>query len=82
MTLSEAVAMLDGGANFGSVYPMLAEPARDGEALKAHFVFGAGGRRTAPKTLNHDLCRKCGGIVMQTGSCKTCQTCGDNEGCG
>jgi hypothetical protein len=82
MTLPEAIKMLDAGWRpglFGAVYPMLGEPERDGEALKAQFVFG-GVRRPRVEPV-YDTCRSCGGVVVQTGTCKTCQTCGDNEGC-
>lgn len=27
-------------------------------------------------------CSRCGGVMQRTGSCYTCQTCGDNTGCG
>jgi len=43
-------------------------------------------RTIAPKTevLTGELCREpgCGGFLVRTGSCMTCQTCGNNEGCG
>jgi len=29
-----------------------------------------------------DLCKQCGGMLIQTGTCKTCTQCGFNEGCG
>lgn len=27
-------------------------------------------------------CKICGGLVVQTGTCETCTSCGDNSGCG
>ena len=30
-----------------------------------------------------DLCKRCGGFMVRTGSCMTCQACGDSSGgCG
>lgn len=29
-----------------------------------------------------DLCSRCGGMCVRTGTCITCQSCGDNSGCG
>lgn len=29
-----------------------------------------------------DLCSRCGGMLVRTGSCQTCNMCGDNSGCG
>ena len=29
-----------------------------------------------------DLCPSCGGLVVRTGTCMTCQSCGFNTGCG
>jgi len=90
MTLPEAKAMLDAGAKFGAVYPMLAEPERDGEALKAHFVFGVSEppARAVPSAAERgrqftgEICDNCGGSrVLRTGNCKTCQDCGSNSGC-
>ena len=28
------------------------------------------------------ICPECGGLMIRTGSCHTCQTCGSNTGCG
>jgi ribonucleoside-diphosphate reductase alpha chain len=35
-------------------------------------------------TYNNDgtVCRNCGGLMIRTGSCHTCTTCGDTTGCG
>jgi hypothetical protein len=34
--------------------------------------------------MSGELCREpgCGGFLVRTGSCMTCQACGANEGCG
>jgi hypothetical protein len=43
---------------------------RSGVAYKAHVATG-------------DLCPTCGGLLVQTGTCKTCNSCGNNTGgCG
>jgi len=36
------------------------------------------------EALTGELCREpgCGGFMIRTGSCMTCQSCGFNEGCG
>lgn len=28
------------------------------------------------------VCKTCGGLMIRTGTCHTCPTCGDNTGCG
>ena len=43
------------------------------------------GKHTQPARweLTGNFCKACGGMnVVRTGSCETCQDCGDNSGCG
>jgi hypothetical protein len=37
-----------------------------------------------PPLMTGEFCREpgCGGFMVRTGSCMTCQSCGFNEGCG
>lgn len=37
-----------------------------------------------PRIVTGEMCREpgCGGFLVRTGSCLTCQSCGANEGCG
>lgn len=28
------------------------------------------------------ICRRCGGMMIRTGTCHTCTQCGDSDGCG
>lgn len=44
-------------------------------ALDKRAVALAAGRFTG------EVCRVCGGLLVQTGTCQTCQNCGWNEGC-
>jgi hypothetical protein len=39
---------------------------------------------TRPPSITGEFCREdgCGGLLVRTGSCMTCQSCGFNEGCG
>jgi hypothetical protein len=85
MTLQEAKARVLAGQYIGTVYPKLAGD-KDKDELRAWFVIDsrlpAIDRRTKTETTGN-ACRKCGGAnLIRTGTCVTCQDCGDNEGCG
>lgn len=93
MTLTQAKQLLDGGAKFGSVYEMLANPEIDGLELKAYFVFGGNppgvnGSRSKSKSqaakakgYEGDACGQCGQLTLRrTGPCCTCDSCGSTTG--
>ncbi len=84
MSLAEAHEMLLKGVEFGVVHQCVS--AEDQPALKAWYV-------KHPKLPNliarkastgeGNLCGKCGGLMVRTGTCETCQSCGESSGgCG
>lgn len=87
LTLEEARTAIRRGQEYGSVCPLLAEA--DREALAAWFVRAEGvpnlkareaSRQSVP---SGDPCPRCGGIMVRTGTCSTCQSCGESSGgCG
>jgi len=90
LTADQAANLIRGGVRFGVVYPRLASD-DDRSALRAWFAYADGipvGTTAAPgparvKTATGDLCTKCGGLMVRTGTCLTCQGCGDSSGgCG
>jgi hypothetical protein len=52
--------------------------------LQSQPALPASQKRTATPILTGEMCREdgCGGFLVRTGSCMTCQACGANEGCG
>ncbi|HEY1187911.1 MAG TPA: hypothetical protein VGE74_09650 [Gemmata sp.] len=89
MELREAKDMIRRGAAFGDVFPLVDELNQD--VLKRWFVSNPGvpvrkpQRPVTPAALpvaTGDLCKRCGGLLVRTGTCMTCQACGDNSGCG
>lgn len=85
MDLESAKAMLERGARFGDVYPLLSP--EDQETLRYWFVRtdnlpNLSMRTAQPQTSSGNICKKCGGMLVRTGTCETCQDCGENEGCG
>lgn len=83
MTIDEAKEMLVKGVEFGVVF-MCVDPT-DRNRLKEWYVLRPGlpnlaARRASTNSAN--VCGKCGGILVRTGTCETCQMCGDSGGCG
>lgn len=37
---------------------------------------------TSTNSKTGNVCKVCGGLVIQTGSCTTCTQCGETSGCG
>ena len=76
------------GARVGAVFPLL-ERDEDRDALKAWFVRAAGVPATPvrPAALlpqqTGNACGRCGGLMVRTGTCETCQQCAHSSGgCG
>lgn len=85
MTLTEAKeAIRIRGAFFHEIEPQVEEHNR--EELRKWFVCAEGvpnlvARKAREPVLSGRVCQ-CGGMLVRTGSCETCQSCGHNEGCG
>ncbi len=85
MTLTEAKELIRiKGVLFGDVFPEVEEHNR--EVLKEWYVTATGvpnivAREAAKPVFSGRVCH-CGGMLVRTGSCETCQSCGHNEGCG
>lgn len=93
MELSEAKNLVSNGAPFGDVYERLSEA--DRLAFKGWYVTSQGVPNLAararqqpvaprPKAeVSDQLCKDCGGFMVRTGTCFTCQACGNSSGgCG
>ena len=85
MRLAEAKDMLTMGVPFGDVYPLLSQD--DQESIRYWFTRVENlpnlVMRVQPAgATTGNACRKCGGNLVRTGTCETCQDCGENEGCG
>lgn len=84
MTLDEAKEMVTKGVEFGTVFSFV--PEEDRELLKRWFVLCPGLPNKAARAASvgtANLCPKCQGIMVRTGSCETCQSCGGSSGgCG
>lgn len=90
LTADQAADLIRGGARFGAVFPRLATE-DDAAALRAWYVGTSGvpagvappAKPRPVATATGDLCPKCGGLMVRTGTCQTCQGCGDSSGgCG
>lgn len=85
MTLEEAKqAVRYKGTSYGEVFPQL--KVRDAIVFKrwyldTHKVPNLVAREASKPQLSGRVCH-CGGQLVRTGSCETCQSCGYNEGCG
>lgn len=86
MTLTEAKeAIRIRGVPFDEAFAQVEEHNR--EALKAWYVTAEGVPNLVARSAQQpqwfgEMC-KCGGMMIQTGSCKTCQSCGTSSGgCG
>lgn len=87
ITIEEAQEAILRGTEYGDVWPLLPEVER--EALAHWFCrtkglpnIGArdGSRRSVP---TGETCPRCGGFLVRTGTCMTCQGCGESSGgCG
>lgn len=93
MTIDEARAAIEAGAEYGSVYEEIAESQRS--ALADWFCHTPGvpnlaaraARAAVPAPASPvptgDACTRCGGLMVRTGMCMTCQSCGESSGgCG
>jgi hypothetical protein len=82
VTLYEAKNYILAGAKFGDVFPHL-DPV-DCEAFREWFCRTPGVPRAPQsppkKEATGDLCRECGGFMVRTGTCYTCQSCGTTSG--
>jgi hypothetical protein len=87
MTVDEAVKRVVAGAEFGTVYPRL-KGAEDKLTFKLWWLGESGipalGLRTKHPEYTGEACGRCGSLnLVRTGTCKTCQDCGDSSGgCG
>lgn len=74
------------GEPYGDVFPQVGEG--DRPALAEWFVAASGvpnltARRARSPVASGNLCRLCGGFLVRTGTCETCQSCGNSTGgCG
>lgn len=87
LTLAEARDLVRRGALYGEVCARL--PEADREAFARWFVETPGVPNLAARRgrqqsgASGDLCPRCGGIMVRTGTCSTCQSCGESSGgCG
>lgn len=83
LTVEEAKAMLLKGVEFGVVFVCVAENERG--ALREWYVRRAGLPNLAARNTSRpegNSCQRCGGFLVRTGTCETCQECGENAGCG
>lgn len=60
----------------------LREARREAKANKSRKLLVVPNIETNGKELNLGEVCKCGGFMIRTGTCKTCSSCGYNEGCG
>lgn len=88
LDLDSAVAMLQGGAAFGDVFPCVDPGDRD--ALRRAFCFdpNCGPRPLSkkapavPQVTTGDACKKCGGMLVRAGKCLYCPLgCGSEGEC-
>lgn len=88
MTIDEAQDFIKAGVTFGDVFPLV-DPVHHG-ALREWFVRTPGLPCLAARTPtaagtapSGNACPRCGGLMVRTGSCETCQACGESSGgCG
>jgi hypothetical protein len=87
VTLTEAHDAIRRGAEYGPVCEQV--PEADREALAAWYVAEPGlpnlaGRKASRCSVpTGNPCGKCGGLMVRTGTCETCQSCGESSGgCG
>lgn len=95
LTHDQAADLIRRGMRFGDVAPLLGDDAAR-DQLREWYVRADGVPvnpvrpappqvQTAPpvRTATGDLCPRCGGLMVRTGTCSTCQSCGDSSGgCG
>lgn len=93
MTLDDAKTHLLAGGWFGQVYDQVPDGQRAELAAwytACNAVPALGARMRVPAgvpvpgpELTGDGCKRCGGLMVRTGTCMTCQGCGDSSGgCG
>lgn len=85
LDLDSAVCVLQGGCEFGDVFPSVAPADRD--ELRRVFVTdpncGPRPRSTHPQLpASGNGCKKCGGMMVRAGKCEYCpQGCGSEGEC-
>lgn len=87
VTIDDAKRHIEGGAPFGDVFPYV--PSELQEELKDWYCGRADlpvNRTRVPVRVGDptgDPCKRCGGLMVRTGTCLTCQACGESSGgCG
>ena len=87
MTMTEAqTAVRVHGAMLGEVYLQVEEHNR--VHLRTWWLYATGVPNLAARAARQplpsgDLCSRCGGMMVRTGTCLTCQSCGESSGgCG
>ena len=85
MDIETAKNQILSGASFGDVFPELSP--RDNEQFKKWYTddprVPVHRTRPVPTSQSENLCRQCGGFLVRTGTCETCQSCGSSTGgCG
>ena len=86
MELDDAKIFVRKGVLYGDVYSLV--PMEDRALLARWFVYEEPEvpnlrARKAPSVNGETTCRRCGGMLVRTGTCLTCQGCGDSSGsCG
>jgi hypothetical protein len=92
MHLDDAQALIISGVLFGDVFGLVPEAERD--TLREWYCTTSGlpnlAGRSRPPTKTQavpvpsgDMCSKCGGHMVRTGTCMTCSSCGESSGgCG
>lgn len=88
MTLDEAQAMVRRGVLYGDVFSLVDESAQS--QLKEWYLSEPDLPNLAGRTKKQvvpvpsgDMCNKCGGHMVRTGTCMTCSSCGESSGgCG
>ncbi len=84
LTLDDARYLIGQGVLFGDVLPHV--PEQDHEELRIWFTHTPGlpniAARNPPPSSGND-CKRCGGPMVRTGTCETCNLCGESSaGCG
>lgn len=87
ITIEDAREAIRRGAFYGDVYVLVAET--DRESLEQWYLHTPGlpnltARQVAlTSTPTGETCKRCGGFLVRTGTCMTCQGCGESSGgCG
>jgi hypothetical protein len=81
LAVLDASVVRDVNAMLAQFTPLLAQPLKSTGTKPAKTEVS---KPSPPPMLTGEFCREpgCGGFMVRTGSCMTCQSCGFNEGCG